>query len=248
MSVRSWAVAALAMLLSLGITPSARAGFQQPDLCASTTNCTLGFNLANTSFGLSPRSNSFGTLDLHFVGTNTVKITVDLADGFRIIDTGFPGAFGFGDSLGGGLNISHFTTGGTVNHNDGTTTSLYSGKKSDTTNDLHFDGFGYTNDTAATTAPKAGPSHGGLNSVSFLVSKNTLTDVEQLLRLFNPVGGDGAAVFVVDAWVGGGNYGCGNADSGCTGLLAVAIPEPGSLALLSAALIILFVVRRRQGV
>jgi hypothetical protein len=56
---------------------------------------------------------------------------VDLANGFLIINTGFPGSFGFVDSLGGGLTIGNFSS------------AAYSGATSNATNDQHFDGFGF---------------------------------------------------------------------------------------------------------
>lgn len=142
-------------------------------------------------------------------------IDVKLASGFTIIGTGFPGAFGFVDSLGGGLTIGGFSSG------------LYSGGTSDATNDLHFDGFGFSNDTAATTAPHPGS---GLNEVSFTVQKgSSLTDVNNVLSLFNPAGGDGPAYFVVDAF----NNNTSGAGAGNTGLLAVtggssSVPEPNT--------------------
>ena len=89
-----------------------------------------------------------------------------LATGFRIINTGFPGSFGFADTLGGGLTIGNFSS------------ALYSGFLSDATNDLLWDGFGDSNDAAATTGPN---SANGINEVTFTASKAGLTDVNQLL-------------------------------------------------------------------
>src|SRR4029077_7749428 len=147
----------------------AHAGF-----CPSTTSCTLQLNENN---GFTSGTN-FGTVSLNLTG-NTVTIDVSLTSAYRIITTGFPGAFGFssttlGGATLGGLSIDHFKTGGVA-------TNLYSGKKSDTTNDLHFDGFGYTNNAAGTSGPARKFS---LQEVSFTVSKgSSITDVNQLVKL-----------------------------------------------------------------
>lgn len=203
------------------------------DLCASTTNCTLNFTLGNAGSGFG--SGNFGTLNLA-LAANVATVTVDLADGFYIINTGFPGSFGFSDSLGGGLTIGGFSS------------AAYSGAISDATSDLHFDGFGYFNNAAATTGPSAG-SASALNAVSFTVSKGaSLTDVEQLLNLASPAGGDGLAYFVVDAI----NRNTSGPGAGATGLIAVtggsnAVPEPSLTVLLLAGMgIIGWVVQRRR--
>jgi len=151
------------------------------------------------------------------------------------INTGFPGSFGFVDNLGGGLTIGNFSS------------PLYFGAVSDATNDLHFDGFGFANNAAATTGPN---SASGFNEVSFTVSDGTdLTNVNDLLNLFSPAGGDGPAFFVVDAF----NSNTSGPGAGKTGLLAVSgsntpVPEPNCPAMLGAGLILIGLVgfaRRR---
>lgn len=202
-------------------------------LCASSTSCSLILSTGNTGSGFG--TGDFGTVSLSLSG-NTVHVSVSLASGFYIIDTGFPGSFGFSDSLGGGLTIGTFSS------------AAYSGAISDATNDQHFDGFGFFNDVAATTAPSAG-SASALNSVSFDVTKSGLTDVNQLVNFANPAGGDGAVVFVVDAinrnrtGPGAGNTGL----IGASGLSRQQAPEPASLALMGVGLAGLAVVRRRRG-
>src|SRR5437773_7510630 len=122
-------------------------------LCVSTTDCTLNFTQGNggSAFG----TGNFGTLHLVRSG-NTVTVTVDLAANFFIIDTGFPGAFGFSDSLGGGLTMGGFP-------------ANYSDFLSHAPNVLHFNASGYLNARGRTTAPgAAGPK--GLNAVSFPVT------------------------------------------------------------------------------
>jgi hypothetical protein len=205
------------------------------DLCVSTTSCVLALTQGNAGSGFG--TGNFGTVDLERSGT-TVTITVSLASGFKIIDTGFPGSFGFGDNLGGGLTIGGFSAPG------------YSGGISSATNNQHFDGFGFTNDVGATTGPSAGDSN-AVGTVSFTVSGAGLTDVEDLVNLFNPAGGDGPAVFVVDAF----NSNTSGPGAGKTGLISATtvntpVPEPGSLAMFGTTLLLLggigYIMRRRR--
>jgi len=208
-------VAAGSLIGMLPVSPASA------DICASTTSCILTLTQGNASSGFG--SGNFGTVDLERSGS-TVTVTIDLANGFFLIGTGFPGTAGFADSLGGGLTIGGFSS------------AFYSGGLSDATNDLHFDGFGFSNDAAGTTAPSAGSAN-AVNVLSFTVSKAGLSDVEQLVNLFNPAGGDGPAVFVVDAI----NRNTSGPGAGQTGLLSAVgsstnVPEPASLAIFGAAL------------
>jgi hypothetical protein len=232
MSIRQ-SLRSLAMAMSLfgALLVSAPAS---ADLCASTTSCNLTFTQGNSGSGFG--SGNFGSLGLALSG-NTVTVTIDLASGFFLVNTGFPGVAGFSDSLGGGLTIGNFSS------------AAYSGSLSHATSDLHFDGFGFFNDAAATTGPSAG-SASAVNVLSFTVFRSNLTDVEQLLNLANPAGGDGAAYFVADVI----NRNTSGPGAGLTGLIAITggggppnqTPEPQTVALIGFGLLAIAFTRRQQ--
>lgn len=190
---------AVALSLALTIAPASAT-----TLCVNPLDCTLTLTQGNSSSGFG--TGNFGTVHLVDNGTDQVTITVALHSGWNIIKTGFPGSFGFTDSLSGIPTIGNFSS------------NLYSGSIAHTTQDLHFDGFGYFADAAATTGPHNGQ---GLQTVSFTVTQSGLNDVNDLLNLSATPAGDGRGYFVVDA---------GQID-GRTGLLAVtgpnsSVPEP----------------------
>jgi PEP-CTERM motif len=218
-------ILAISSLLWVFAPGQAAAGF------CSSTSCSL--TLTDSSF---IGTGTFGTVNLT-LSSNVVTIDVNLASAYRIVQTGFPGAVGFADNLGGGLTMGNFKPNSVL-------ASRYSGYQSlapgCTTQDCHWDRFGYANNTATIA---------GLNGLfrsqqlSFTVSKGTsITDVHQLLQQFGQ-GQRGPAYFVVDACVWDPNKrGCGS-----TGLFAVTqIPEPASLAMLASGLLMLgFLLWRR---
>lgn len=209
--MKVWITSFAAFLAAAGMLATANAS----PLCVDTLDCTLELTQGNTSSGFG--TGNFGTVHLVDNGTNKATVTVSLNPGWDIIVTGFPGAFGFTDSLSGTPTIGNFSS------------SLYSNSATDTTQNLHFDGFGYEKDAAATSGPHNGA---GLQTVSFDVTQTGLNNVNDLLNLSGTPAGDGQMYFIVDAGQTGPN--------GSTGLLGVtgasSVPEPSSYALLLGGL------------
>lgn len=155
----------------------------------SAARCSLP--LTNSSFA---PYGTFGTVTPN-PSSNVVTIDGNLASAYRIVQTGFPGAVGFGDNHGGKLTIGNFKSGGVPMELYFSSGPLPPGC---TSNDCHWNRFGYTNDAAATTAPMRSV---GLQGLSFTVSKGTLiTEVPQLLQRFIPSGGNTPAYLTVDAY------------------------------------------------
>ena len=219
-------ILAISGLLWVFAPGQASAGF------CSSTSCSL--TLTNSNF---IGTGTFGTVNLS-LSSNVVTVDVNLASAYRIVKTGFPGAVGFADNLGGGLTIGNFKSGGVP-------TPLYSGSQSltpgCTSNDCQWDGFGYANDAAATSGPQRPFS---LEELSFTVSQgSSITDVHQLLRQFTSNGQRGAPYFVVDGCV----WNPTRRDCNSTGLFAVTeVPEPASLVLLASGLLVLGLLRWKR--
>jgi len=188
-------------------------------LCVNTQDCTLELTQGNSSSGFG--TGNFGTVRLQVTGTDQVEITVSLNNDWDVIQTGFPGVVGFTDSLTTTASVTGLPSG-------------YSGSQFDSTQDLHFDGFGYENSAVGTTGPHNGD---GLQSISFTITQSGLNDVNDLLNLSGPKAGDGAKYFIVDAGIV-----CPpdvTACTGSTGLLGVTgttVPEPTSYAVVLGGL------------
>ncbi len=69
-------------------------GLSANTICANTTDCTLMLTQGNSGSGFG--TGDFGTVELSLnTLTDVVTVDVKLAAGFQIINTGFPGSFGF---------------------------------------------------------------------------------------------------------------------------------------------------------
>lgn len=200
---------------------------QAGTVCFSTTACTLDLTIANSSSGFG--NGSFGTVQFAGNGIDTVNITVTVESGWGIAKTGFPGVIGFTDLASGTPTIGDFSSG------------LYSGSIADSSQDLHFDGFGYFNVAVGTSGPNNGS---GVNSLSFTITQSGLSDVNDLLALSGTPAGDSRVYFTVDA----------GPINGSPGLLGVVnpdppapTPEPGVLGLVGLGLIAISAVRIGRG-
>lgn len=185
-------------------------------VCANTTNCT--FNLNSTEVGAFG-SGPYGTVNLELI-TNTIKITVDLADGFTLVDNGNAHrAFTFNDNLGGAaVTMSSFSSSSYSQASDG-----------DPNKNSPFGQF--TNAVARCEPKKDCPA---VNVLSFLVSTaGGFTNVNQLVKLST---GGTAAYFAADISDAAGNTGAvGTISSvGCIGCDDTVVPEPSSYAAVLA--------------
>lgn len=197
--------------------------------CQSTFDCTYTFDVHNTgptTFGAGP----YGTLELTLQGSD-ILVNIDLADGFGLINTGFPNglgtsyAFGFNDNLAAAsFSYSDFTP----NTYSGGTTSAGT---------YQFDGFGDFDRAAATTSLA---NNAGSNTLSFLITRSGgFTSIQNIVG--QSTGGT-PVYFVADVYF-----------SGSTGLIGVStlngfsnnVPEPVTSALVGTGLLSLLFLRRR---
>jgi hypothetical protein len=213
-------------------------------VCTSTTDCTFTFDEHNAGFSGITSGGPYGTIELQLVG-NTITAHLNMNSNWVLIDTGFPGTFGYNDTV-------HDTAPFPATSSD---PLVYFGSANDggtdtTGSDLHFDGFGYFDDAAATSGPHPGDTT-TVHDLTFTISRTGgFSSVQQLIETPSG-GGDGSAYFVADVF----DKACGaNGGTGCTGLVGVSnltspVPEPTSyvaLLMVSFGAIVLLVERRRR--
>jgi hypothetical protein len=187
--------------------------------CADISNCTFAFNDSD-AFG----TGLFGTVNLA-LNTGKITITVDLADDYRLIDTGSHESFTFNDTVGGSLVLDNFSnanyTPGAGNPGTNPPFSIFE----------HAVVYG-------------GGNNNGVNVLSFVVSRTgglVFNDVNQLVEL-STGGGNRSAYFAADVINGAGVTGA----VGANGDPLVSTPEPGSTVLLTSGVGMLLALRYRR--
>ena len=207
---------------SLMLAPSLSAA-----ICPDTTNCTFTFNVTN---GNTP--GNFGTVNLATMGSD-ILVTVNLAAGLHLIQTGSHQSFDFNDDVAGTPTQGSFSN------------SQYSQA---TPPPFADDGFGTFLDAVASTAgPGAGTT--GVTLLTFKVLG--ITDVNHLVGLSSVSGVP--AFFAADIFADASACGATGFGTSCTGLIGVTgspstVPEPTSyLAMLLGGFgAIVFLTERRR--
>lgn len=216
---------ALIVALALIIAPSIFAA-----TCSSTTDCTFNFDSNN---GFTAATGPYGTVELTLVGS-TIKVTLN-TPGFNLIQTGFPGVFGYNDNLN---DTSAFTIASAGLPTGYGNTSLNNGGNDveSNGNDQHFDGLGYFDDAAL-----SGPHNGDANdvsSLSFTISRTGgFTSVQQLIEADS------------DGYYFAADVGITGAATGLIGVknLTSPVPEPRTyVALIAGFFAIAFFARRKR--
>ena len=200
------------------------------EVCFNTTNCTLTLDSTEENrFGAGP----YGTVNLALVA-NTIKITVDLADGlgFNLINTGSHKAFTFNNNLGGAaVEMSSFNS------------TLYSPVVGSPGKNSPFGAF--MNGVESTCTDGSGC---GTNTLVFTVTTNDgFANVNQLIKLST---GNNPAYFAADIANGRGVTGVVGATStfgciGCGDSLSV-VPEPSYVVPLISGFGLLVFARERR--
>ena len=208
-------VVTLALASLIIVLPSASAA-----TCADITNCTFAFNDSD-AFG----SGLFGTVNLA-LNTGKITITVDLADDYRLIDTGSHESFTFNDTVGGSLVLDNFSN---ANYTPGA-------------------GNPGTNPPFSTfehAVVYGGGNNNGVNVLSFVVSRTgglVFNDVNQLVEL-STGGGNRSAYFAADVINGAGVT---RSSGRQWAILLASTPEPGTTVLLTSGLGMLLALRYRR--
>ena len=195
---------------------------------------TYDFTLDHCTGSCGPANTIFGTVVLHQVISGEVQVTVSLNSPYELVETGFPGTFGFNLNGIPSINISGLPAG------FGTSTA-----NPQTVGAYHFDGLGLFNYIVTDTKGN-GAAHNDGSSFSFDVSASGLT-VGSFAQLSTIPPGSEGADFVVDIY----NSSTSGTFAGKTGpvgalLAPTVVPEPGTLALFGTGLIGLTGLRRRK--
>jgi len=195
---------------------------------------TYNFTLDHCTGSCGPANTIFGTVVLHQVISSEVQVTVSLNSPYELVETGFPGTFGFNLNGISSINISGLPAGfGTATANPQTAGSN------------HFDGLGLF-DYIVTDTKGNGAAHNDGSSFSFDVIASGLT-VGSFAQLSTIPPGSERADFVVDIY----NSSATGTFAGKTGpvgalLAPTVVPEPGTLALFGTGLIGLAGMMRRK--
>ena len=213
----------VAVLAVVALAPAANAS-----VCASTTDCTFTFNTTSVgAFGAGP----YGTVRLQLSGT-FINFTVDLADGFHLIDTGAHEAFAFDNTFSPAtVTMTLFSD------------AAYSQGAGNSTNPP----FSTFEDNVVSTCTNGGGC--GVNVLTFQVSRvGGFTDVNQLVEL--STGAGTAAYFAADVScfpTCPGSTANGNTGAiGATGPGVSTVPEPITSGLVGTGLVSLFFLRRKK--
>lgn len=191
-------------LLTLTLALCSVAPHLSAGVCPNIANCTFDFNSSEAFSG-----SNFGTVNLA-LATSQITITIDLADGFKLIKTGSHEAFSFNDTVGGVFTIGSFSDNRyVVDTNPPYTNSPFG----------EFE-------RAITTA--VGANDNGTNVLSFVVSRTGgFSDVNQLVAFSTQ-----NAYFAADVFKSTGCTGGCTGVIGVTGSPASVVPEPSAYAVL----------------
>lgn len=200
------------------VAAAAAPGFST-SICADLTNCTFIFNLTNAG-----STGNFGTVNLKTMGSD-ILVSVQLAPGLHLIQTGSHQSFDFNDTVGGGLALGGFSDG---QYSQDAALPPFASSA--------FGAF----DNAILTTAGPGANTTGVNLLTFKVLGHT--NVNDLVDLSATPPGS-KAYFSADVFAESSACRATGFDSpSCTGLLAVTgaptstVPEPTSARLVMGSL------------